>query len=68
MIDVSFDGKSVLICVMCIDRLSKGQEPACVSACITKALIFGDEKEENKKKRKKVAEKLVKTQQEEQDK
>lgn len=68
MIDISFDGKSVLKCDLCIDRLSKGKEPACVAACITKALFFGDEKEENKKKRKKVAEKLVKTQQEEQEK
>lgn len=67
MIDISFDGKSVLKCDMCIERLSKGQEPACVAACITKALFFGNEEEENKKKRKNVAKKLVEAQQEEQE-
>lgn len=64
MIDISFDGKSVLKCDMCIERLAEGKEPACVAACITKALYFGEEEEVNKKKRKKVAEKIVKTQQE----
>jgi len=62
MIDISFDGKSVLKCDMCIERLAEGKEPACVAACITKALYFGEEEEVNKKKRKKVAEQIVKAQ------
>lgn len=28
-------------CTMCIDRLDKGLEPACVDTCITRALDFG---------------------------
>lgn len=29
-------------CVLCVDRVTKGREPACVETCITKARVFGD--------------------------
>lgn len=29
-------------CNLCVDRLSAGQEPICVAACITRALQWGD--------------------------
>lgn len=28
-------------CVMCVDRLARGEEPACVAGCPVKALTFG---------------------------
>lgn len=29
-------------CIMCKDRIMEGKEPACVMACITKCMCFGD--------------------------
>ncbi len=29
-------------CTMCVDRLEKGLDPACVSSCVGRALDFGD--------------------------
>jgi carbon-monoxide dehydrogenase iron sulfur subunit len=49
------DGKGVLKCDLCAERLGQGQEPACVSACLTKALSFLSESEANQAKRQKVA-------------
>ena len=53
------DGKGVLKCDQCVDRLAKGQEPACVSACPTKALVFGDAEEVNRAKRRRAAEQIA---------
>lgn len=35
-------------CSLCSDRVSKGQDPACVSTCPTKALTFGTKTEQIK--------------------
>jgi formate dehydrogenase iron-sulfur subunit len=28
-------------CILCFDRLEKGEQPACVKNCVGKALVFG---------------------------
>ena len=57
------DGKGVLKCDQCVERLSKGQDPACVEACPTKALVFADEQEASREKRRKTAAQMVAAQQ-----
>jgi carbon-monoxide dehydrogenase iron sulfur subunit len=34
------DGKSVIKCNLCFDRLQMGQEPACAEACTTRAIRY----------------------------
>jgi len=65
VITVSSDGRGVLKCDMCIDRLERGEEPACVNACPTGALKFMDEEEANRAKRLKLAEQMVSAQEKE---
>lgn len=65
VITISPDGKGILKCDLCVERLAEGQEPACVSACPTKALTFGDEKEISRVKRRKTARQMAIAQQEE---
>ncbi len=38
VISMGADGKSVIKCDLCIERLEEGQQPACVVACPTHAL------------------------------
>lgn len=52
-------GKAVLKCDLCVERLDKGQEPACVEGCPTKALVFGEEQEASRKKRRMTAERIA---------
>jgi len=59
VITVREDGKGVVKCDLCIERLEAGQEPACVNACPTKALIFIEEEDSNRSKRMKFAKTLV---------
>jgi len=58
VIDVSRDGKVVVKCDLCVERVAAGEEPACVSACPTKALVFITVEEYNKRKRRSAAEML----------
>jgi len=39
-------------CNFCVERLAKGQMPACVDACEEKALVFGDVEDRNSEVRK----------------
>ena len=42
-------GHKMIKCNMCIDRVAAGQRPACVAACLTRAIDFGTVEEiENK--------------------
>lgn len=52
-------GKGVLKCDLCVERLAQGMEPACVTACLTGALVFEEEDTFNRDKRKKAAEQMV---------
>jgi carbon-monoxide dehydrogenase iron sulfur subunit len=51
VIDLSRDGKAVVKCDQCVERTGAGEDPACVSACPTKALLFITVEEYNKRKR-----------------
>jgi len=59
VIALSADGKGVLKCDLCVERLGQGQEPACVCACPTGALRFADMEEVSGRKRHKAAEQVV---------
>lgn len=59
VITMSPDGKGVLKCDQCVERLARGQEPACVNACPTKALQYVDVEDANRSKRQKVAGKVA---------
>jgi len=59
VITVSPDGKRVLKCDLCIERLARHEEPACVSACPTRALLFVDTSEPARDKRRKLAGQMV---------
>ena len=59
VITMSADGKGVLKCDLCVERLAEGREPACVEACPTGALVFGNEEDVTRSKRREVAEQMV---------
>ncbi len=42
VIDLSRTGKSAIKCDLCIERITEGDEPACVTACPTRALQYRD--------------------------
>jgi len=39
------EGAKIRKCDLCVDRISNGLEPACVKACPSGALVFGDRNE-----------------------
>lgn len=59
VIYASNDGKVMLKCDLCIERAKMGEEPACVEACPTKALVLVDEKDLAADRRKRAAKELV---------
>lgn len=58
-VTVGPDGRTVVKCDLCIARLQQGQQPACVSACPTKALHFGEIDEYAKEARKRAARQML---------
>jgi len=52
VIRMSKEGKAIIRCDMCFERLEKGKLPACVSSCPTKSLQFKTLEEISEKKRK----------------
>lgn len=48
----SYDGRTMVKCDLCIERLKEGQEPACVASCPMGAMEFveADEYAEDKRK------------------
>jgi carbon-monoxide dehydrogenase iron sulfur subunit len=49
------DGKHVLKCDLCIERLARGERPACASACHTRALTYQSAEEFTQGKRRQTA-------------
>jgi Fe-S-cluster-containing dehydrogenase component len=64
VITVSVNGTTVLKCDLCAERLAKGEQPACVYACPTKALTFDDAEESNREKRRRAAALIVEAERE----
>ncbi len=54
------EGRAIIKCDMCFERIEKGQEPACVEACVTGALKLVSLKELTKSARREAAKQLVK--------
>ena len=63
MITFGTDGKGVLKCDLCVERLAQGQEPACVAACPTRALSFEEVDKANRAKRRETARQLLSAEQ-----
>ncbi len=53
------EGRAIIKCDMCFERIEKGQEPACVEACVTGALKLVSLKELTKSARREAAKQLV---------
>lgn len=59
VIKASSDGKVIVKCDLCIERIKAGQETACVEACPTGALKLVNEEDVAAAKRRRAAEELV---------
>jgi len=62
VIGLGGDGKGVVKCDLCAERLGKGEEPACICACPTGALWFGDVEQASRTKRRQAARELLSAQ------
>jgi Fe-S-cluster-containing dehydrogenase component len=64
VLTVDANGRGVLKCDLCVERLAEGQEPACVAGCPTKAVTFEEEVETTRTKRQRSAAMVVAAQEE----
>lgn len=55
MLQIDSEGRAIIKCDMCLERMEKGQEPACVEACPTQALKLVSLEETTKSRRKGVS-------------
>ncbi len=55
-------GKVAFKCDLCVTRLAKGWQPACVSSCPTRALSLEEELRDNKQKRQAAVQRLAEAQ------
>lgn len=60
VLQIGLEGRAVIKCDMCLERVEEGREPACVESCPTKALKLISLKEATKLKRKEASKELVK--------
>ncbi len=60
VLQIGPEGRAIIKCDMCLERMEEGQEPACVEACPTKALRLVSLQEVTKPKRMAAAKQLVK--------
>ena len=63
VIDLSRDGKAMVKCDQCIERTQRGEDPACVAACRTKALRFVELDEYLRHQRREAAQRVVEVRQ-----
>ena len=56
------DGKVAFKCDLCIRRLARGLDPACVSSCPTGALYMKDEEDTNREKRQLAVQRIAEAQ------
>ena len=59
VISPSYDGRRVVKCDLCFERLEAGQEPACVASCPMRALRFVEAEQYVREKRVDAAEGLA---------
>ena len=59
VISLGAEGKAVVKCDLCLERLAQGQPPACVEACPTRALSLKDVEEIAAERRKATAEEVA---------
>lgn len=59
VVSISVESKKAYKCDLCIERLAREEEPACVASCPTRSLSFGTGYVLTKNKREKVAEMMA---------
>lgn len=59
VISMGADGKSVIKCDLCLERLEQGEQPACVAACPTHALSLCEAEEVAAARRRAAAREVV---------
>jgi len=59
VLQIGHQGRAIIKCDMCFERIKEGKLPACVEACPTKGLKLVSLEEQTKLKRKDASKKLV---------